>query len=305
MIIQKKDKVFQTRTANEIIPEKYSFFNTKRIEERVSLKDRDNENTRRIATLEIQEEAFVDLRRMRRMKGDYAINLLINRMPKGVRLDINAIVLTTGNKKNIVLDTSKEKIPFSTFFAKNNNCSERVVQNAIKEFVDEGALYKLNKYQYMLNPYYITHPSISLSKIAELQAYWDRIMNGEKITTPIEWIKSEKLGNSFETKNDLTAMLENVEEGDRNTLELKRLRKQHMQEDIKAIEDNIEDWKILLIQFLTKNYPDVPENIPSAILQHFKRYILKGQTDGYITDMPILHLDGTIKPLRLIAEVCI
>ncbi len=303
--MEKRQTVF---SKNDIIPQKHSFYNPKRKVISARLRDENNEHTERVATLEIAEEAYVDILNMRKIKDQAMINLILDFIPEGVPRDMLLIALTTGNKKNIIFDTTEHVKPFSEVYAEMKSVSTSVVNKAMKRLLNNNWIVKLNKYQYMLNPYYITHGSISTNRVAQLQYYWDKIEAGENIHTPIEWIKDEKNGDSFETKRDISGLLDAVKKSDAEYNELKRLKKQHLEEDNVTLvdADTLAAYRELYIKFVVKNhYEDklkMDERVPTEIIQHFAKYIKKGQKAGWseFDNLPHLNLDRTYKPLRLL-----
>jgi len=292
-----------------IIPQKYSFYNVKRIVTNTTLKDSTNKNTERRATTEIAEQAHVDLLQFHKIKDAAMINVLIEFVPEGTAKDMLIEALSTGNKKNIVFDTTKEQVPFTKLFAEQYEVSQRSVQEGISRLVKLDLVVKLNKYQYMLNPYFIAHNNISISRVAEIQHHWDLMQDPtNNIRTEVVWIKSEKIGNSYETEKDLTAMLDSVKQADADHNELKKIKKQHLKEDIETLQDldTLAAYRKLLVDFVIKNnyVEDIEkeDKLPTKIIQHFAKYIRKGQEecwDAFIT-LPTLHLDGTYKPIRLL-----
>jgi len=292
----------------EIIPQKHSFYNLKRIVSSTKLKDKENAHSARTITAKITDEAYIDIQRMKKIKGDYMHNILVDLLPKGTTRDLYILLLTKGNKKNIIFDTVKAKIPFSKFYAELKNVSERSVQTALKKMLDLGLIHRLNKYQYMINPYFLVDNTISSNRIAELQHYWDRIEAGDKIKEPITWLKSEKKGDSFETEEDITGLLETVKESDKQFRELEALKKQHLSEDLQVLSDPEvkSKYQAILLKFILKNgYDKVVEQeqkLPLRVIQHFAKYLRKAFKESWniVDDVPMLHLDRTYKPLRLL-----
>lgn len=302
-----KDHIMYIQELNheDIIPQTYSFYNTKRIVQTKSLRVKGDEDTGRIATCTIEEQAKVDLLQFHKVKDQSMINLLLEVMPKGILRDIVLRVLTEGNKKNIVFDTTKYKESYASIYSKQFNTSVRSIQDAIHRLLKIKLLIKLNKYQYMINPYAIVHNNISTQRIAELQKHWDLVTEeGSTIKYEVQWIKSEKLGDSFETKRDLNELLEIVKQGDEDMKELKKVRKEHLDKDIATVNKHSEMYKFLVTNFMSKhNYSLFKAT--SASLQHMSRYIKKAQKESWsiIDDLPLLHLDSTIKPLRRLTEL--
>jgi len=295
----------------EIIPQKTPYYNHKKTILTDVLRDENNPHTRRVTNVKISEEAFVDLKQFHKLKDIAMMNILLEFMPVGTSRDILIEALTTGNKKNIVFDTTKEKKPFTSVFAAKYNVSIDSVQKAIARLVKLELVIKLNKYQYMLNPYQITRNDLKVSKIAELQHYWDQITEGKNtIKTPITWIESETNENSFETRRDMHKVLETVEQSDADYRELKRLKKQHLQEDIQTLSDpdTKAKYRSILLKFIGKyDYIEAVQKegkLPTKVIQHFAKYVRKGLAAGWdiFNDVEPLHLDGTYRPIRLLDE---
>jgi len=114
----------------------------------------------------------VIIQQMSKVKEPAIINMLIDLLPEGTKKELLFLILQS-NKKNIVIDTSSLGETVPKHLSKEWDTTEEAVRVAIRFFVGIKWLKRLNKYQYMANPYYIVDNSISTKRISQLQAYWD------------------------------------------------------------------------------------------------------------------------------------
>jgi DNA-binding HxlR family transcriptional regulator len=296
-------RIIDLNNHNNIIPEKFRFNNPKRIEQTEKIINKETGDIRR-ATLLITESITVDVKGFYKAKDNAMVNLLIKYIPEGTKRTVLLTMLYSANRKNIVFDGSKDKLtPAKWFKQQDETISERIVQRTLKELIELNWIKKLNKYQYMVNPYYSTRNDISTAKIAFLQSsIWDKLEKGEKIESFDFPSDNDKIGKSEETKEDLKELHDKVVTADQEYNKQQQLKKEHLKEDLTTIEEYAEEYKKILINF-KKKY-DYSDKLTVPQIQHFSNYLKKAMKEDWsiLNDIKHLHLDRTYKPLREIEK---
>jgi len=282
-------------------------FNSK-IKERI-ISNMSNEHTSRITTVQIEERSKRDVTEMNMYKLTPLLNLFIEALPKSFKKDMIITMLVSMNTKNLVFDTTGVTPSISSirYIADIQEVTEVLVGKVVSELISLGWLKKLNKKQYMVNPYYATQYGVGERKIAQLQLYWDELEARDKYAPvePIVWDIVETSDNRFETKNDITQALECVKESEAQYKELKELSKKHLEEDKETIRANIKLFKAHFRGFLRRNkYLDgeLKDKLEVAVIVHYKNYLKKmwKMNSPEVEYLPRLHLTNTYKPIRLI-----
>ena len=265
----------------------YKYYNTKLLEQ--------TEDTKGRTVVTYSEIAEVDLRGMYKIKDVAMINRLIKLLPDGVNKEIFFLMLK-GNRKNIVIDTTKTKQGVVQYLANKWDMSERSIQRGLKDVVEDKWLYRLNKFQYMSNPYYITRNDISMKKISELQTYWDRLEK-DNIKVPITF-STEDVDDLV--KQDLTKIAENIDKRQAYVANTKALKAKQIAEDTMVVSQHKEALKAIFDSFITYNKYD---KIDTKVRVHFKSYLKKlFDNESYlVSEIPTLYLTS-IKPLKQLEE---
>jgi len=312
----------ETHFCEDIIAQKTSKNQAKRTITNTRLADNNLPVIDRTTTIRISEQAWTDTFKFHKTKDVAMVNILLKMVPKGVQRDLLITVLSTGNKKNIVFDTTKKGKSFTTWYAEENNVSMRSVQEAVRKLIDMEFVIKLNSRQYMLNPYFILHHDNNVGRVAELQHYWDTLVASLATDTPIKeeitWIKREKDTDSFETREDVLATIETIKASEavfkeeKELIKAKKARtKETIANDISAIDSNSSGFIELFTRFMITNETKYKELAPAnyltnnALLAHLRRYILKAQRENYsaVIDLPTLDLTSSYKAVKHIIKL--
>ena len=265
----------------------YRYYNIKRIEQ--------VENTQSRTVSTYSEAAEVDIRGMHKLKDLKMINMLIDLLPESTTKEFLFLILEA-DRKNIVIDTTKQKQSVTKFLSERLNVSEEAVRIAIRYFTKEGWIKRLNKHQYIANPYYIVRNDLSTKRISELQKYWDSIEK-DNIKTPIEWDNKD---SDELLKQDLTKIQQNISKRQEEVKQNKALKAQQLKDDLSTVQSNLEQFKRVFEAFLVYNKYTT---IDTKVKVHFKSWLLKGYKNNYpqMADLPELYLTS-IKPINLLIK---
>jgi len=238
------------------------------------------------------EIAEVAIQQMKKLKEPAMINMLIDLLPEGTKKELLFLILQS-NKKNIVIDTSSLEETVPKHLSKEWDTTEEAVRVAIRFFVGIKWIKRLNKYQYMANPYYIVDNGISTKRISQLQAYW----NIPDISNQIVW-EQDNTDELF--KENLTQTIENVNIRQKEILKYKKLKTQQINDDTITIQNNLQKFKTVFTSFLEYNkYSEINTNVKV----HFRAWLIKAYKNNYhqVDELPELYLTS-LKPINLLID---